>query len=203
MRSYRLVVEGDGDRVAAQTFLKKVASYVELPIYPVRESIKAGGIDKLQNPVAFERVVRRVELDQAAHGTIVLVDCDDGCPVEHYEHFRDMANEFGFSKPIGVILLKKEFESLFLHCLDQIRESHPDFGWDEDGIAQIGDPEEIRGAKELLNKLMKSRYYKENRDQQEFARSLDVAHLFGVSRATRRAAGVLRKMYASSGAVFV
>lgn len=198
MRHYRLIVEGEGDKEAVPVYLKRLAGHLGLPIYPNRSSIVSGGLSRLRTIGGVERFVRYAEADTSSNGTIIFVDTDEECPLEVREELKARLDTLGLQKPLGLILQKTEFETLILHSLPSIPREVGEFVFDSEQIESLSDIENIRGAKERLNKIMKNRSYKETRDQVELAKLIDIDTVLSRCRSAGKALSTLRTLYGCS-----
>jgi len=136
---------------------------------------------QIARPVRVHRnkVVKEGEVERAValarrnreqcSAVLVLLDADDDCPAElGPELLKRIAEAHGDLRS-AVVLAKREFEGWFLGSLESLR-----------GVRGIPDdassppnPEEIRGAKELLSKVMAGTYV-ETTDQPALAAEFDL-----------------------------
>jgi hypothetical protein len=83
---------------------------------------------------------------------------------------------------VGIALFRSEFETLFLHCIDEIATHFTDYGWFSEKLLSR-DLETIRDAKGTLSRMMRNdRAYKETRDQEKFITALNFDKLRRDSR---------------------
>lgn len=180
-----LLVEGHGDIIAVPRLLHNIMKC--LKIYDVdtdRRPMKVGEIAKLQSDGVLEKFIRYACMKD---GDLILliVDCDDDCPVDVARDFLNRIKSMGgaVSKKIGVVFFKKEFESLFLFSIEALAAATPEFGWDLEDFDVDRDMEEIRDAKGQLRRLMKGgKTYKETTDQTQFIKALNFDRLRERSR---------------------
>jgi hypothetical protein len=156
-------------------------------IIPAARPMKASDISRLRRAGQLEKFISYGCLREDGDAVLLLLDCDDECPV-------DMAREFAariaaikpkVEKPVAIGFIKKEFECLFLASVEVLSTAYPEYGWDFSHFDQDRDMDEIRGAKAMLNQLMKGHTYKETRDQARFAATVDLARLRRCSRSFR------------------
>jgi len=164
-----LIVEGHGEVAAAPILLRRVAE-------------EYGSYIKVNRPIRLKRdaILRESELSRAivlaslragAQGIIlILLDSDDDCPVEIAGRVRDCASKVQVECPVEVIAAVREFESLFLSCMESL--SRAGLVHEEHVLARS--PEAIRGAKEELRRMLRSGVYKETQDQASLTARIDI-----------------------------
>jgi hypothetical protein len=183
-----LLVEGHGDQQALPELLRRIVADRGLfQITPAPRPIKSGEIAKLRRPGQLERFIVYGCSREDGDGVLLVLDCDDECPREVADEFLQRINTIkpAIDKPVGIAFLKREFESLFLVCAHALAAQYPECVWNFDDFSSDADMEEIRAAKQLLNRLMKVRTYKETRDQVRFVNALDLIRLRARSRSFR------------------
>lgn len=175
-----LIVESFGDVEAVPRLVREVAALHGIhDMLPASNPMKARNFAVLQREL--ERWVERAWLKEDADSALVVIDCDDVCPLEVAYDFTvrlDRMTARPDAKPVGVVLAYREFETLFLACLPPITARYPDLGWNAAGVAEWADKdvEVCRGAKEKLTGMMKKgRIYKETEHQVRFVGALDHA----------------------------
>jgi hypothetical protein len=187
-RCYRptLILEGPGDKAAVPALIRAICYDHEIfDLHPAARAIIGQNIPKLERPGELERFVSYA-MGHDCDSAFVVLDTDARCAREVVGPWVDRLNAMQFKRRVGVAFFSGEFESLFLHCLDQIALKFPDYGW------QLGDweagqaHEGVVGAKAALSRRMKrGRSYKEVRDQVKFVEALDFNRLRGASRSFR------------------
>lgn len=172
-----LLVEGDGDKLAAPELVRRLAAELHLHhLVPAPRPLKIGDSKRLRQSGNLEKWIRYGSMRLDGDCVLVIVDCDDDCPLTVMKELMPRASDVVqvTGKPVGFCLLKCEFKSLFLASLESIMEAFPDYGWrilDEGALERV---EEIRGCKEKLSAVMaRGRSYKETRDQVKFVTALD------------------------------
>lgn len=172
-----MLVEGHGEVGAAGNLVSRLwteqgqwlpwAPPIRWPNLHLRRGIDKG--------VSFIRAKRD------AGALLILRDEDDACPAtrgpEMAAWVRDQAAPF----PVAVVLLRREFETLFLPCVDLIAGRPivgPD-GRERPGLLPEtrfdGEWESVRGVKEWLrNHFPPGRAYKPTMDQLPMTRMLDL-----------------------------
>ena len=88
-------------------------------------------------------------------------------------------------KKIGVCFFVREFECLYLHCLEEIAARYLDLNIQLPCLVSPADIESVRDAKGLLSRHITSGSYKETRDQSQFVHALNVDKLIAQSRTTQ------------------
>lgn len=185
-----LVVEGDGDRAAVPELLRRIAEHLQtFDMQPAPRPIKCGDVRKIGRPGMLERFVEYACRRDDGDSVLLVVDCDDDCPAKLGPELAARAQPIAkrCSKKVGIVLLYREFESLFLMSFASIRETFADYRWHADTPEALSrrNLEELRGAKELLRNALRVGTYKETRDQVRFVTALDFDRLYRDSRAFR------------------
>ncbi len=104
----------------------------------------------------------------AARALLILRDEDDGCPRERAPRVTRQLAGLGLPFPVAYVLLRPEYEVLFLPCLREL--GFPEW----DGATW----ESRRGIKEWLSShLPPGRRYKPTLDQARYTRGLDLGRL--------------------------
>jgi hypothetical protein len=164
-----LIVEGDGDAAAVPRLIRETLHLHQ--IYDVNAAPrpkKNVELRKLRRSGELERYVEYALRDDG-DSVLIVLDCADFDPLEISAEFIERAAKLRRDeKKVGVVLLKSEFETLFLHCLPEIAAHFPEYGWRSDHLKIDGDLEEIRDAKGMISMAMRERAYKPTRDQEKF-----------------------------------
>lgn len=170
MRTY-VLVEGHGETEAVQNLLHRLAPALA-PFSPNR----VPGIAK------EEKLLDHVELVRErgdARALLVLRDDDDGCPKLDAPPLAQALRARGLPFPVAVVLAYREYESLFLPCIEQMAgRSFDGPGGARPGLRADarfeGDFEALRGVKEWLTHHMAQRKrYKPAVDQLPLTRMVD------------------------------
>ena len=133
----------------------------------------------------------RVEADTV----IVVVDLDDGCPVDWSKHFSDRCAKISTHtrKPVECCFAVREYECWLLADLTHLQRTAKEYSWDVEVICE--NPSAVRGAKELLGRAM-GRRYRETVDQLTLTKKIDPKRLFERDRSFRKLVkAVLNKDY--------
>ncbi len=161
------IVEGYGEMEAVPVLIRRIAwdLYPEMPIIverPIRAPrnlvVKAGEL---------ERKVELAAQKIRGRGAIfILLDSDDDCPAQLGPALLNRASQVRNNLPIAVVLAKHEFETWFISSAESLRGRR---GLKSD-ITPPNNPEEIRGAKEWLDRRTENNEtYSETRDQPALA----------------------------------
>lgn len=167
-----LIVEGDGDVAAVPRLIRETLHLHG--IYNVGAAPrpkKNVELQKLRRAGELERFVEYALRDDG-DSVLVVLDCEDFDPIQIGSEFVDRVSKLSADKKVGVILLKSEFETLFLYCLLEIARHFPEYGWRSNQLVIDGDPEAIRNAKGRISSAMRERAYKPTRDQDKFITAL-------------------------------
>lgn len=172
-----LVVEGDGDRDAVPHLCRRVFPALDAgECAPAPRPIMCGDIPKLRRIGELEKFIEYACKRPDGDSVILLVDCDDDCPYlvakQFYSRLRKIA--IRFHKKIAIGFMYREFETLFLYSLRELRQYYPTYGWEIEEADYTREWSETRAAKGALNRFMTNYYYKETRDQVRFVSAIDL-----------------------------
>lgn len=172
------IVEGPGDVNATPVLLRRIARRIGLPNVQILRAHRRG--DLFQVHRHLQRFAAVAALERAA--ALWLFDCDDGCAFERARELHRAVLREQFPYPFRVALIVKEYECLFLADPDACR-----MVLEIPAAAAFpSDPESVRGAKELLSRLMaRGRAYKETIHQQALSEVVDLDRLYEKSRSYR------------------
>ena len=146
------IVEGKGEVEAVPVLLRRIL--IDMDIFNI----------KILRPFRVPRhqIVREGQMERAARQAVrsrgrevaallVILDCDDDCPARLGPELHKRCRDAVPNIPVGVVLARREFESWFLGAKESLRGKR--------GIRNDApnpeNPEEIRGAKEHLERNMK------------------------------------------------
>jgi hypothetical protein len=172
-----LLVEGDGDREAVPHLCRRVFPVLgAVDCGPAPRPIMCGDIPKLRRIGALEKFLEYACRRSDGDSVVLLVDCDDDCPLLVAKQFHPRACEIAgrFRKKIAIGFMYREFETLFLYSLRELQQNYPAYGWLTEESDYSREWSETRGAKGALNRLMRNYYYKETRDQVRFVSVVDL-----------------------------
>lgn len=197
-RKAYLLVEGHGELEAAHNLVVRLGCEVGFPLPWTKprqwpnlhqwEANRSGGV------LAGAEFLRR---KPDAGALLILKDEDDGCPKELAPAVAARLRHLNLPFPTAYVLLRPEYEVLFLPCLAKL--GFPD--WDKPSW------EARRGIKEWLSKQLPSgRSYKPTVDQLPLTRKIDLNAVrtaevpcFG---SLERAISFLRDNLAAPGATY-
>lgn len=185
-----LIVEGHGDQKAVPELIRRVLYEVcgEFGFTLDSSPIRCKDIPYIRRPGILEKFLRYACMRGNCDSVILLLDCDDDCPVDVAGDFVARAHPIAieFEKPIAIGFIKCEFESLFLHSIDSIMAANPPpSAYDLHEIENAVDLESVRGAKGMFQRAIPTKSYKETRDQSRYVHCLDFQQLRASSRSYR------------------
>ncbi|MGC2857291.1 hypothetical protein ACM64Y_17620 [Novispirillum sp. DQ9] len=164
-----LILEGTGDTAGVAELIRTASDY---QIHPVPKGISRQSIPLLRRPGELEKFVTHALRRPEADSVLILLDCDDDCPIQIVNDWVPRIRTLNPQRKVGISLWMREFEVLFLASLPKIVETYPDREWRQS--SWDGDPETPRGVKEKLSGMMGPRYtYKPSTDQARFIHCLD------------------------------
>lgn len=169
-----LVVEGDGDAVAVPELIRQAlysANRFNFSLQP--NPIRRVTLGQLLVSGQLERYVGYAA-SKDADAVLLVVDNDDHCAKEAFDELSQRCNDMSLGLKVGICFLTREFESLFLYCLEGIAKKYPEYRWNLESYDPTIDFETTRNAKGEISRLMaRDKAYKETRDQVKFVSALD------------------------------
>lgn len=172
------IVEGDGELNAVPLLLRNILYSNSIFGTEIMRAQKRGDIGKVRKN--FERFLEAAQIEGAA--IIWTFDCDDDCAKDVHAEFTERAKGVYCPNPIRFCFFVREYEALFLACIETLRGALP-IG---ENIQDWRDPETIRNAKGTISGLMpKGISYSPTIDQARLTALLDFARLRATSRAFR------------------
>ncbi len=130
---------------------------------PAARLLKQGEVER-----AVEFAARK---NGGQSGIFVLLDADDGCPVQDAPALLQRAAKACSDMPLAVVFAKREFEAWFLAAAESLR-GHRGLCCD---LAAPPDPEMIRDAKEwLAERMVGGKGYSEASDQPALTAAFDL-----------------------------
>ena len=170
-----LIIEGQGDQSAVSYLIREVSAY---GCFPASNPIRKQSIPRLSKPNELERIVGYALSREDGDSVLILLDTDEHCAKEVVENWVPRIRAMNPAKKVGIAFFVREFESLFLCCLDLIAGQYPEYGWKLEEWDVEEDHEAPRGAKQRLSRYMaKNKGYKETIDQPKFVSVLDFRRL--------------------------
>jgi Domain of unknown function (DUF4276) len=178
---FYVITEGHGESDAVLNLLHRLQADLVLPpaIWgePMRKVVASRS--------RAEEMAGLVRGKEDAQGLLLLRDDEDGCPRETGPELAKWLKEFGLPFPAAVVLFFREYETLFLPCVD-LMAGRPlvSRGIERPGLREdasfTDDPETPRDAKGVISSLMPSgRRYKPTTDQLALTRMIDFDRLRG------------------------
>jgi hypothetical protein len=178
-----IVVEGHGELAAAHNLVTRLSR--DLQVFMPWTAPRRYPNLHLRRGVEKAAARARVEADVA--GLLLLRDEDDRCPAETAPEIAAWLRALALPFPAAVVLLHREYEALFLPCIDLMAGRELDgYGSRRPGLLPgtrfTGDPQAIRGVKEWLSKhFPRGSSYKPTLDQLPLTRMLDFRRLRSAS----------------------
>lgn len=178
-----IVVEGHGELEAAANLVTRLARETGLymPWAPPRRYPNL----HLERGIRKAAEVARQDADVEA--LLILRDEDDHCPAERAPMIGAWLRDLALPFPAAVVLFHREYEALFLPCIDlmagrALRTGPLERPGIRAGASFAGDPERIRGVKEWLSKhcFPAGTSYKPTLDQLALTRMIDFERLRSV-----------------------
>ncbi len=192
-RQITLLVEGPGDADAAPALVLRLLGAMGHTGWIVGKVKKVHGLGWLRKRLDDQATYLRIEAPDAV---LILLDLDDGCPLEEARSLAAAWRAHALPFPVAVVLAHREFEAWFLASLPSIAPNTDDL---PDGLTYDDEPEGKRGVKEWLTAQMpKGRTYEETLHQKVYVKHLDPEAAQARSRSFRRLLSALQDV--TSGA---
>lgn len=172
MSTIACIVEGHGEVEAVPLLVRRLAAELRPGCVPTIRPVLRIPRSKLVKEGELERAVELAARKMEGPGAIlVLLDAEDDCPALLGPQLLRRAATCRPDKNPAVVLAKREFESWFLAAAESLRGRR---GLPQD-LHAPEQPEEIRGAKEWLERHMPPHVrYSETLDQPAFAALFDL-----------------------------
>jgi hypothetical protein len=170
--------EGHGESDSAINLISRLWQHLQLdPTHvwtKVYRSSTLNTEDGIKKACTFARV-------EGFDKLLILRDEDDLCPRDTGPAGAEWIRESALDIPAALVLLYREYETLFLPCLEIISAANPGGGihgeqvaWIAPGTTFTGDFESVRGVKEWLSRRFpEGKKYKPRVDQLAMTRLLD------------------------------
>jgi hypothetical protein len=177
MRTY-VLVEGHGEMDAVQNLLTRLAQERAPALLPFATPIRVPGI---ANHASLAKYAELVRGKADARALLALRDSEDECPKTSGPKLAAQLRALALPFPCASVLAYREFESLFLPCIDRMAgTSLEGIGGARPGLRSDAryerDFEAKRGVKEWLSSQMpEGRAYKPTVDQLPLTRMVDFA----------------------------
>ncbi len=173
------LVEGHGEVEAAQNLLTRMSRRAGLYTLTWAAPQRFTNLDHWDTPKrgGVRRGAELIRGVSDAAGLLILKDEDDGCPKQLAPQITARLAQLQLPFPVAYVLLRPEYEVLFLPCLHRMSEHGfpAQLQWPHGA-----DWEHKRGVKEWLSaQLPKGIAYKPTVDQLALTRALDLDELEG------------------------
>lgn len=174
-----LVVEGYGELEAAHNLVVRLTREQGHGIQWARPR----RFPNLHLDRGIRKAAEVLRIAPDADGLLILRDEDDRCPAHTGPEIAAWLRALRLPFPSAVVLLCREYETLFLPCIDlmagkPLRSNATERPGILAGTRFEGDPESIRGAKEWLSRhFPRGSSYKPTLDQLPMTRMIDFERL--------------------------
>ena len=198
MPTLHALVEGDGEQLAAPRLLSRALLHLERHEWYVgdHKPRKVGSVSAFQKRVSdHAEYLRRLSPD----AVLVLLDLDDGCPMEEGPRLAASLRTFDLPFPVAVVLAHREYEAWFLASLPSIAAGDNSLPTD---ASYEADPESPRDCKKPLTALMpRGQSYRETAHQAPFTSAIDFEMAAARSRSFRRLLHAIDQVTAAESSV--
>lgn len=170
---------------AFPSLVGKIGAWLGIGLY-TKNPIRAGGWGSVKKPGGLEKWVGLAASRPACVKVIVVVDLDDGCPVDEKTALQSRVDAAAQAHNISIDICfcVREFEAWFLSSIDELAERFPILQeLNHEHIIQTA--HELRDAKGTLRRMLPDGY-SESYDQAELLSSINPATLFARDRSFRR-----------------
>jgi hypothetical protein len=174
-----VIVEGYGDQAAVPNLISRMGELVGQQLI-APNPIRAGEWKKIRRAGELENFLE-LAYRRSYEKILVFLDLDDGCAAAEAREAAKRVQLWrnGRSIDVGVVFAVKEYESMFLSCLDSIVDLS------QIHAALMENAENQRDAKGALKEATGKRY-KETQDQLIYTRMIDLRSLIARSRSFRK-----------------
>lgn len=187
------IVEGHGEVKAVPELLRRLQQEASCYNISFGSPIRRPASD-LNNKTSFQNSVRLALLHDDCAAILILFDLDDGCPKEKAAELVAWTDEIATDVPFAIVLAHREYEAWFLAAVESLRGYN---GIPADAVSPL-EPENIRGAKQHLERLMARFYsYSETSDQVRLTARFDMAAAYRRSRSFRRLVNAFGQLLAA------
>lgn len=163
------IVEGYAEVHAVPVLLRRIAKALQVYDIQIGKPIRCHR-HRLVKSGELERAIELAVMKSGTQGRVLLLlDADEDCPAKLGPELLARAKQARGDVGIDVVFAKREFEAWFLGSLESLRLKYSI----AEGSLPPADPEEIRGAKEYLSRLMGGPY-SEVIDQPSMADTFDM-----------------------------
>lgn len=196
MPSILPLVEGHGEVEAVPALLQLLLTDMGHHTWYVdqRRLKRVRGLSYLRNRLASFLEYLRIDAPDAV---LILLDLDDGCPVDEARSLSAEIVQAHLPFPVAVVFALREYEAWFLASMPSVAGATPLLPTD---LEYDGDPEGRRDCKGWLKRQMPTgMIYKETQHQVEFTRSIDLNQAKNNSRSFRRLCNAVEQLVQSAG----
>lgn len=193
MQNIQPIVEGHGDVPAVPILIRRLIAATQTYELEVGRPIRQPR-GRLVKEDSLRRAVKLALKQPGCAAILVLFDGDDDCPKELVPALRTWARSESGRVPCEIVVAKREYEAWFLASLESLRGSR---GIRADA-SPPGDPESVRGAKELLEAHMACGSYFEKIDQPSLTSAFDMAAAYSC-RSFRQMVTAFGRLAAGAG----
>ncbi len=172
-----IFVEGHGESEAARNLITML--WLHLNVDPTHVWTKVYRSSTLNTQNGIKQACEFARAEQFDR-LLILRDEDDRCPKETAPQSAQWIAEANLEIPAAVVLLYREYETLFLPCLKSIAAANPKgiqgepMSWIAPGTVFTGNFESVRGVKEWLSSHYPvGKKYKPRIDQLAMTRLID------------------------------
>ena len=192
-----VIVEGLGDKKSVPDLIRRIL-YERLNRYDliVPQSKVAHGQTKLSGKL---EVFLEYAIDDDCSAILVLLDADEGCPLEQVTELVERTKALNLGVPVAIVFAKSEYETWFICSLSE--------GTGEGIRARLGiseviiapdNVESVRDAKGwLTNNMPPGRAYRETIHQEPLTHHIDIDLTHDRSRSFRRLCHAIEELVQS------
>lgn len=188
------LVEGPGDSAAVPLLLRKLLHGRQVYDWQVPRPMEVGSIGRLRRDVT--QLVTYAADKPACGGVLILLDMDDGCPVDEARALAASVRAVQAPVPVAIVFAHREYEAWFLASLATLA------GTNElpAGLSYSGKTESLRDVKDwFTQQLPPGRIYKPATHQARYTDRLDPALAATNSRSFRRLERAVDQLLALAG----
>jgi Domain of unknown function (DUF4276) len=178
------IVEGDGEVQAMPVLLRKFVEFTQAwETVSIERPIRVRRDRFLNRPDELRRTVELAALKAGSGGWILIVlDADDDCAAKLGADLLQMAQAIAPHRKMSVVLMVKEYESIFIACAESLKGTHGFVA----GIEHVPDPEQIRDAKGWIRSALSQASYSPTIDQPRLTAVVDLELAMPRSRTLRK-----------------
>lgn len=176
------IVEGHGEVEAVPVLLRRLRDEAGIYEADVLRPIRQKRSHLIQKS-SLQRAIQLARLQPDCSAILIIFDADDDCPKDFAPQLMKWANEAAGSIPCAVVMAVREYEAWFLATMESLRGRSGIKG----DAGSCDNPEEIRGAKEAIERNMQGGFsYMETTNQAAFSAIFDMQKAFQSCRSFRK-----------------